>query len=79
MAKGFSDAQAKLKASIFALQFRLDMEGIGYRGEPRERMDRILARARKALEEANTLAELLSSVVEIGRADREFEEYLENQ
>jgi len=77
MAKAISEAQARLKASIFALQFKLDMEGIGYRGESRERLDRIITRARKSLEESDTLAELLTGVVEVGRASREFEEYLE--
>lgn len=76
--KAIINSREKLKALIFALQFKLDMEGISYRGEKREELDEMLKLARDKLKDSASLAGVLAKIIQLETLAEDFEAFLDS-
>jgi len=76
-ASALNEAQGRLKAALFATQFKLDMEGIAYRGDSRQKLENILKLSRKTLDSSTVIAELNASVIELELMASELDNFLE--
>lgn len=71
------EEQGRLKSLLFATQFKLDTDGMGYRGTQRDFLEKALKKARVALEEALEPEPLRDAYAELENATEVFEEFLE--
>lgn len=72
-----AQAYQHLRSEIFMTQFRLDKEGSGFKGKPRETLESCLASARKVLELAVTPEELKNSLTALRTVVAVFDKFLD--